>query len=92
MKPLITGATGILLFYSLMSGTTLTIKPNDRSRHCGNCLEVEQMNETIITSAKSIVNGKSNVDQLDALEAKVDSLESILRTMNQKIDSLLMHK
>merc|ERR1712012_183159 len=48
----ITGATGILLFYSFMEEASLTFEPNEKSYQC--CLKVENMDETVIRSAKNI--------------------------------------
>ena len=83
----ITGATGILLFYSFMEEASLTFKPNEKSYQC--CLKVENMDETVIRSAKNIISEQNKDDKIDKLEAKMETMERILVQMSQKLDTLL---
>ncbi|XP_059093898.1 transient receptor potential channel pyrexia-like [Tigriopus californicus] len=96
----ITGATGILLFYTFLTTKKLTIKPNGRKSDC-DCLRVELMDEDIIACTKDIVLQKDQQspqdDRLEKLETKFgqgmanlsESVESRITRLEEKIDLLV---
>ena len=84
----ITGATGILLFYSFMKEARMSIKPNDRSQQCQQCIRVHEMDPTIIASAKKIISEQNKESKIDTLEAKLETMQELLKLMNQKLDQL----
>ena len=81
----ITGATGILLFYSFMEEAILTFKPNEKSQQC--CLNVQNMDEAVIRSAKNIISERNKDDKIDVLEAKMESMQRLLLEISQKLDN-----
>ena len=81
----VTGAKDILLFYSFMKEAKLTINPNGRSQ---NCLAKREMDENTIHAALEIINDKAKEDKIETLEAKIGTLEELLRLMNNKLDKL----
>ena len=83
----ITGATGVLLFYSFLNEARISIRPNEKSQHC-TWLSVNEMDDSIILSAKKIIAEKNKEDKIDHLEAKINSLEQLLVSMNEKLTKL----
>lgn len=97
----ITGATGILLFYSWLPTKELILHPNRGSNDCP-CLGQEDLSEEIIRSAKSIVIRKSQARlaeagqgieagraRLEHLEAGQARLEESMRALAAKMDLIL---
>ena len=85
----VTGAKDILLFYSFMKEATLTIEPNGRST---NCFAKKEMDENTIRSAINIITEKCKEDKIETLEAKIGTMEELLRQMNDKLDKLILDK
>ena len=94
----ITGATGILLFYTWLKTKQLKIYPNKNNDLCS-CFATEVMGKEVIESAKSIVIKKSrnelhedlNIQQkVTKLEEKQDQMQAQLDQMSSKLDIILM--
>ena len=83
----VTGATGVLLFYSFLKEAKITIKPNEKPVQC-KLLLVNEMDDSIITSAKKIIAEKSKENKIDFLEAKLEKMEKLLLTMDKKLSKL----
>ena len=83
----VTGATGVLLFYSFLKEAKITIKPNEKPVQC-KLLLVNEMDDNIITSAKKIIAEKSKEDKIESLEAKLDAMGKLLLTMDKKLSQL----
>ena len=74
----ITGATGILLFYSWLPDKKLKLTPNKNSQLCP-CLATETMGQEIIDSAKAIVVKKNQ----DAISQDNSEIAERIRNMEQ---------
>ena len=83
----VTGATGVLLFYSFLKEAKITIKPNEKPVQC-KLLLVNEMDDSIITSAKKIIAEKSKEDKIDFLETKLEKMEKLLLKMDDKLSKL----
>lgn len=82
-----TGATGILLFYSFMKEAKLTMKPNSRSQQsCQQCISVHQMDQSILTSAKKIIAENSKMDKIQTMESRLEAIEDLLKKMYEKLN------
>ena len=77
----ITGATGILLFYSWLPDKELKLTPNKNNQLCS-CAAIESMGQEIIESAKSVVVKKVQ----DAISKDESEMAEKMRNMeeNQK--------
>ncbi|TRY61355.1 hypothetical protein TCAL_01796 [Tigriopus californicus] len=85
----VTGATGILLFYKFLPDKRLRLTPNERKHDC-NCLQIELMEESIIASAKNIINKKHVPQDVEQRVAQMENkIESRIKTLEDKIDLLL---
>ncbi|CAB4067884.1 TRPA1 [Lepeophtheirus salmonis] len=89
----VTGATGILLFYSFLPDKKLTIKPNEKLNGCP-CFKIHSMDRSIISSAKKIVLSKKFKEQtveLSELSSKVNSIMDLLLKSEER-QKLMMDK
>eukprot|EP00095_Tigriopus_kingsejongensis_P004014 snap_masked-scaffold5_size1054832-processed-gene-0.1 protein:Tk04014 transcript:snap_masked-scaffold5_size1054832-processed-gene-0.1-mRNA-1 annotation:"transient receptor potential cation channel protein painless" len=96
----ITGATGILLFYTFLPTKKLTLQPNVRKSRC-DCLRVELMDDDIIARTKEIVLQKATPnpeeDRWQKLEGKLGleivglnaSVGARMANLEAKMDLLL---
>lgn len=94
----LTGATGILLFYTWLKTKQLSIKPNKNNALCS-CLAMEVMGKEVIESAKAVVvkkaqdaidDGELKVsEKLTNLEEKQDSLQKQMSELSTKLDMVL---
>ncbi|QQP57720.1 Transient receptor potential cation channel protein painlesslike, partial [Caligus rogercresseyi] len=89
----VTGATGILLFYSFLPDKKLKIRPNEKRDGCP-CFKIHDLDRGIISSAKKIVLNRQykeqNIEILE-LSAKVDSIMELL-ARSEKRQELMMEK
>jgi len=98
-----TGATGILLFYNFLPDKKLVVKPNQDRDDCCGFLQLNCMDESIVSSAKAILSRQlkeervSNQDsssddnnRLQTLESLVSAQDENIRRLEQKIDRLLI--
>ena len=93
-----TGATGILLFYTWLKAKQLSIKPNKNNSLCS-CLAMEVMGKEVMESAKAvgvkkaqdaIDEGELKVsEKLTNLEKKQDSLQKQMSELSTKLDMVL---
>ena len=93
-----TGATGILLFYTWLKTKQLSIKPNKNGALCS-CLAMEVMGKEVIESAKAVVVKKAQdaidegelkvSEKLTNLEEKQDSLQKQMSELSTKLDMVL---
>ena len=49
----------------------------------------KEMDENTIRSAINIITEKSKEDKIETLEAKIGTMEELLRQMNDKLDKLM---
>lgn len=86
----VTGATGILLFYSMLPTKQLTLYPNKRN---ASCLSISTMSEDALVAAKKIVvQRRERQRQLEEEDGAKEKQELILDRMLQlekKVDRLL---
>ncbi len=90
----VTGATGILLFYSALPDKTLTIAPNKRGAEC---FRRTIMDEDIIASSKAILARKEldkkkekQHEEASAVSGKqVEELAEKVKGLEEKIDKLI---
>ena len=64
----------------------MTIEPNGRST---NCFAKKEMDENTVRSAINIITEKSKEDKIETLEAKIGTMDELLRQMNDKLDKLM---
>ena len=50
------------------------------------------MDDNTIRSAKNIITEKSKEDKIETLEAKIGTMDELLRKMNDKLDKLILDK
>lgn len=95
----ITGATGILLFYSWLPDKLLRIKPNKNNNLCS-CFAIETMGKEVIDSAKAVVvkkaqslvteNEATNVlNRMKKLEDNQEAIQGQIEEISSKIDLIL---
>ena len=95
----ITGATGILLFYTWLKTKTLKIQPNKNHNLCS-CSAIELMGKEVIESAKSVVVKKAQKeiddtevtvsDKILKLEEKQDQIQDQIVTLSAKLDKIML--
>ncbi len=83
----VTGATGILLFYSTLPDKTHTVRPNKT----GSCLEATIMDEQVVASSKAIIVRKEQErrKQQDSGGKGVEDLYQQVKALEDKIDKLM---
>ena len=94
----ITGATGILLFYTWLKTKTLKIQPNKNNNLCS-CSAIELMGKEVIESAKSVVVKKAQKeitdtevtvnDKISKLEEKQDQIQDQILNLSAKLDKIV---
>ena len=95
----ITGATGILLFYTWLPDKLLRIKPNKNNNLCS-CFAIETMGREVIDSAKAVVvkkaqksirqdEGADVVERMKKLEDHQETIQGQIEEISNKIDLLL---
>merc|ERR1719348_4281 len=94
----ITGATGILLFYTWLKTKQLKIHPNKNNDICS-CFASETMGKEVIESAKAVVvkkaqaalNVETNLTQkISKLEEKQDQIQEQMNDLSSKLDLILL--
>ena len=96
----ITGATGILLFYTWLPDKVLRLQPNKNNNLCS-CLAIETMGREVIDSAKAVVVKKAQksvnqneaadiVERMKRLEDNQEAVQGQIDEISSKIDLLLL--
>ncbi len=81
----VTGATGLLLFYSTLPDKTLTIRPNRRS---SSCIAVTEMDERIVSASKKLISEKqTRVDTSD--DGSNEDLLARMESLEEKFDKIM---
>lgn len=86
----ITGATGILLFYSMLPSKTMKIQPNKRNY---SCIASRLMSAEVIQASKAIVIKKMEerrwkTEKVD-LENQIDGLKGKVESMEDKLNKIM---
>ena len=95
----ITGATGILLFYSWLPDKLLRLQPNKNNNLCS-CFAIETMGKEVIDSAKAVVVKKAQqsvtenesadvVERMKKLENNQEVIQGQIDEISSKIDLIL---
>ncbi|TRY61746.1 hypothetical protein TCAL_09528 [Tigriopus californicus] len=79
----ITGATGILLFYSMLPTKTMMIYPNKRSNTCFSLMK--DMSKEVISDAKTIIVRREESKRWDKERF---SMETQIRELREKMDNV----
>jgi len=95
----ITGATGILLFYSWLPDKKLKLTPNKNNQLCP-CLATETMGQEVIDSAKAIVVKKNQAalnednseiaQRIRNMEKNQEMIQNQILDMGAKMEMILM--
>ena len=95
----ITGATGILLFYSWLPDKLLRLQPNKNNNLCS-CFAIETMGKEVIESAKAVVVKKAQNlqavsdatdvgERMKKLEENQEAIQGQIEEISSKIDLIL---
>ncbi len=68
-----------------MPGTTITIKPNEKT---GDCMRFDVMDRTIIRSAQKVLEKKALERQQERQDARLSAIEGLLNQLLSKIETL----
>lgn len=87
----ITGATGILLFYSMLPTKTLVIYPNKRPNTCFSPMKA--MSKEVISNAKAIIVRREESKRWDkerfSMETQIQELREKMDTIDERLRQIL---
>ena len=89
----ITGATGLLLFYSMLPNKTLTLFPN-KKKNLG-CFSRNKMSEEVIDSAKAIIVRKNEERRREGQKnqkEEIAELKKLIQSLHVKLENLVDNK